>query len=349
MPCLFVIVKTFLKEKKLSNRILIIQTASLGDVILSAALAETLHHAFAGASIDYLVKKGYESLFTGHPFINEVLVWDKKKNKYLNMLSIIRKVRRKRYDAVINVQRFASSGLITALSGSPVRSGFSKNPFSFTFTHKSIHLISATGKSEHEIDRNHRLIGFMKEMVRLRPVLYPGKSDFAKIAPWSQGSYITISPASLWYTKQYPVHKWIQLINNIPGSIGVILLGSDADSTLCRLISDGVHRGNLKILAGELSFLQSAALMQKAVMNYVNDSAPQHMASSVNAPVTTVYCSTVPEYGFGPLSDDSMVIETGEKLECRPCGLHGWQQCPKGHFRCAESINIQQLLNRINL
>jgi len=87
--------------------------------------------------------------------------------------------------------------------------------------------------------------------------------------------------------------------------------------------------------------------MQQAEMNFVNDSAPQHMASSVNAPVTAIFCSTVPAFGFGPVSDNAVVIETKDKLNCRPCGLHGWQKCPEGHFNCAESITTQQLLNRI--
>lgn len=329
------------------NRILIIQTASLGDVILSAALAETLHHAYPEAAIDLLLKKGYESLFAGHPFLNEVLIWDKKHKKYRNLLSVIMKVRRKRYDAVINVQRFATSGLITALSGSPLRSGFSKNPLSFTFSHKVLHRISATDNGEHEIDRNHRLIGFLVESNRLKPALYPAEDDRGFIKQWVSRQYITISPASLWYTKQYPAHKWIEFINNIRDGISVILLGSEADKELCGMISASVNKGNITNLAGKLSFLQSAALMQKAIMNFVNDSAPQHMASSVNAPVTAVFCSTVPQFGFGPLSDDAEVIETSENLDCRPCGLHGWMECPEGHFKCAETISTQRLLNRI--
>ena len=48
--------------------------------------------------------------------------------------------------------------------------------------------------------------------------------------------------------------------------------------------------------------------MKDAKMNYVNDSAPMHIASAVNAPVTAVFCSTVPEFGFGPLSDVSIIV-----------------------------------------
>jgi heptosyltransferase-2 len=74
-----------------------------------------------------------------------------------------------------------------------------------------------------------------------------------------------------------------------------------------------------------------------------------HLASAVNAPVTAVYCSTTPAFGFGPLSDDSAVVEAIPAPECRPCGLHGYRQCPEGHFKCAETIKTEQLLSRIGL
>ncbi|HDO06155.1 MAG TPA: glycosyltransferase family 9 protein, partial [Bacteroidetes bacterium] len=79
-------------------------------------------------------------------------------------------------------------------------------------------------------------------------------------------------------------------------------------------------------------------------MNYTNDSAPTHLASAMNAPVAAIFCSTVPEFGFGPLSATSFVIQTTENLFCRPCGLHGKKVCPKKHFKCAETIELKQLL-----
>jgi heptosyltransferase-2 len=87
--------------------------------------------------------------------------------------------------------------------------------------------------------------------------------------------------------------------------------------------------------------------MKEAAMNYVNDSAPMHFASAVNAPVTAVYCSTIPAFGFGPLSDKSFIVEIEEPLDCRPCGLHGYRACPRGHFHCAYKIQEVQLLQTL--
>ena len=84
-------------------------------------------------------------------------------------------------------------------------------------------------------------------------------------------------------------------------------------------------------------------------MNYVNDSAPMHFASAMDAPVAAIYCSTVPSFGFGPLSTQSYIIEVHEQLACRPCGLHGKAACPLGHFNCARLIHAQQLLSVLPL
>ena len=106
---------------------LIIQTAFLGDVILATALVEKLRHFFPEMAIDFLLRKGNEPLFTGHPHLRNVLVWDKKTGKYTNWLQLLFGIRRSRYDLVLNLQRFASTGFLTALSGAKRTVGFDKN------------------------------------------------------------------------------------------------------------------------------------------------------------------------------------------------------------------------------
>lgn len=114
------------------KKILVIQTASIGDVILATPVIGTLHQNFPAAGIDILVKKGNETLFRDHPWLHQVVTWDKSA-KYKDLFRIIRRIRGEQYDLVINIQRFASSGLITVLSKAVMTIGFSKNPFSYFF------------------------------------------------------------------------------------------------------------------------------------------------------------------------------------------------------------------------
>jgi heptosyltransferase II len=324
------------------KRVLIIQTAFLGDVILATALAETLHHIYPDAEIDILVKIQYASVFDHHPFLHEVLTLNKSKGKFSELRALLRKIRGNSYDAVINVHRFFSSGFLTAFSGATIRSGFSKNPLSMFFTHKAQHSINNT----HETERNLRLLSFAGIDKTLMPALYPSESDFKYTSHFKEKPYICIAPASVWATKQYPYEQWVEFIKLLPTELIVYLIGGPDDDSLClKIKSESGHPGAVS-LSGKLSLLQTTALMKDALMNYVNDSAPLHLTSAANAPVTAIFCSTAPSFGFGPLSTDALIVETLDDLICRPCGLHGHQQCPEKHFDCAYTIDIQRLTNR---
>ena len=328
------------------KKILVIQTAFIGDVVLATALIEKLIQYFPDAKIDMLVRKGNESLLQNSPHLNSVLIWNKKEGKVANLLKMLKKIKSTKYDKVINLQRFFATGFLTAFSGADEKIGFDKNPLSFLYTSKIPHIIGGENP-KHETERNNNLIAPFTDNIPARPKLYPSKNDFDFVAGYSKTNFITVTPSSVWFTKQYPITKWIEFINEIPSELKIYLLGGKDNFSDCNEIKEKSENKNVEILAGKLSFLQSAALMSKAKMNFVNDSAPLHFASAMNAPVTAVFCSTIPAFGYTPLSDKSFIIETKENLACRPCGLHGKKACPLGHFKCAYTIETQQLLNTI--
>ncbi len=333
------------------KKILIIQTAFIGDVILATSLLEKLHFHYPDAQIDFLLRKGNESLLFEHPFLNKMIVWDKKQNKILNLFTIIKNIRKEKYDVIVNVQRFFSSGLFTVLGNAKKTIGFDKNPLSMFFSTKIKHKINDNNQHFlHEIERNNCLIEAITDLKIVKPKLYPTNNDVESVSFYKKNHYICIAPASVWFTKQYPMGKWIDLINNIDQSYTIFLLGSKSDKVLCNSIIEKVvpSKQNLVInLSGELNFLQSASLMKDAVINFVNDSGPLHIASAVNANVVAIFCSTIPSFGFGPLSDKSFIAENNDNLKCRPCGLHGYKQCPEKHFKCALEIDTKHLVNII--
>ena len=330
------------------QKFLVIQTAFIGDVVLATGIVEKLHAYFPEAEIDFLVRKGNEGLLSSHPYLHEVLVWNKKDGKIKDLRRLLHIIRGRQYDKVINVQRFAATGILTAFSGATEKIGFDKNPLSALFTTRIKHVISTSHQPKHEIERNNDLVAPFTDQVVFKPRLYPSHNDYASVQPYKQAPYICVAPSSVWFTKQYPAAKWISFIQQLPANLAVYLLGAPSDAALCDAIIAAVAGRNTFNLCGKLSFLQSAALMKDARMNYVNDSAPMHFASAVNAPVTAVYCSTLPSFGFGPVSDASFVVETNEPLACRPCGLHGRKACPLGHFKCAFTIQEQQLLDTMS-
>jgi heptosyltransferase-2 len=316
-------------------KFLIIQTAFIGDVILATPVIEKINSNFPGSRIDFMLRKGNESLFENHPFLGKIYVWDKKDEKYSKLFALLKEIRKEQYDYVINLQRFLATGVLTALSKGKVKIGFNKNPLSVFFTKRYPHIIDLERGNSHEIDRNLSLLNsVIKNNDRYLPRLYPSQTDLENIP---QTSYITISPTSVWFTKQYPAKNWIGLINEVPQKYTVYLLGGKGDFDACEAIREScVNKEHVVNLAGKLSFLQSASYMKSAMMNYVNDSAPLHIASSMGAPVTAVFCSTTPRFGFGPLHSNSRVAEADPEPPCKPCGLHGYKVCPLGHFKCSD-------------
>lgn len=324
----------------LHKNILVIQTAFIGDAILASSVLEKLHLFFPQAKISVLVRKGNETLYQEHPFLHQLLVWNKKEGKYKSLFKLLKQIRKEKFDTVINLHRFASSGFLTAFSKANYTAGYDKNPFSFLFNVKAKHKI---GDGRHEIERYNDLIESITDKTVAKPKLYPTYKQFQKIESYTATPFVTMAPSSVWFTKQLPKHKWVELCSSIPHELTIYLLGAPNDKALCEEIKSQSSHPSIKILAGELALLESCELMKHAKMNYVNDSGPLHLASAGNSPTTAFFCSTIPAYGFYPLSKTSTVIEV-QGLDCKPCGLHGYKACPKSHFKCGNNMEIKKLL-----
>jgi ADP-heptose:LPS heptosyltransferase len=322
-------------------KFLIIQTANIGDVILATSLVEKIKSKFPSATIDFLLKKGNEELLLHNPHIDHVFLWDKSLGNVWGVLKATSQLRGKTYNYVINCQRRSVAGILTRFSRADFRIGFKRSAFSVFLNHKArYHVIDGI----HEIERNQELINFLTDNQPSMPKLYPSKENFGRIAAYSVGKYICIAPASKWFTKQFPAEKWEEFINCTDPKIKVYLIGSESESAYCEAIAEKCKHPHVFNLAGRLHLLDVAALMKNARMNYVNDSAPLHIASAVNANVKVVFCCTMPQFGFGPLSDHSEIIETDEPLACRPCSAKGLKACPEKHFKCAWTIDVKKLL-----
>lgn len=330
------------------KRILIIQTAFIGDVILATSLIESTKLAYPNAQIDFLLRAGNESLLTDNPHIHEILIWNKKSAKVRGLIKLLWRIRKTKYDAVLNIQRFFNAGLLTALSGARIRIGFHTNPLSRFFTKKIIHKIPHQTRDGffHEVQRNHQLLsGLTNDPIpkakEIPPKLYFNQKQSDKVRALDINSpYFVLAPSSVWFTKQWQKSKWIELIDKLKSQGEVILIGGPDDHDYLESLGEDTIN-----LAGKLSLVESALLMKDSQRVFVNDSAPLHLASSVNAKTTAIFCSTVPDFGYTPLSIDSCLVQR-ERLECMPCGLHGKASCPLGHFRCSEDISVEEVLSK---
>lgn len=337
-----------------SKTILIIQTAFIGDTILASQFARAVKDLYPQSTIHFFLRKGNETVIQGLSSIDKVWVWDKQGGKTKNLMKLISELREIRFDMVFNLHRHFNSGLVSSLMKSKIKIGFKENPLSFFYTHTVNHLIPhrTLNGHLHEVQRNLQLLqaavptfDIADNAKNYKPELPLLQKHFDKISVFSHGTYFVIAPASVWFTKAWSEHKYRSLTEELVKHGKVFFIGAGTDKDLCDRIRSGLD--NTENLCGQLNLLESAALMKCATRVFVNDSAPLHLASCVNAKTTAIFCSTIQEFGYTPLADDSVVVDVGNQLSCRPCGLHGYKACPLGHFKCSEEIDVRSVLNTI--
>jgi heptosyltransferase-2 len=342
-------------------KILIIQTAYLGDVILTLPVVQNIKKQLPGAEIDFLCIPQTEAVLQNNPYIRELIVYDKRgKKKFSKLKNIISRVRESKYNIVISPHRSFRSALITHFSGAGLIAGFDKNSMSGLLTHRVGYI-----KNTHEILRNLELIkavpgiSLTKENQVLKPELFPSDEDTEAVKkflaphfyPPQAGKHSThskhlvaLAPCSKWFTKQLTVNKTIEIISGlIKSGYNVVLIGGNEDAPFCKNVEGEVSSTNLLNLCGKLTPLQSEVVIRKSACLVSVDSAAAHLGASTDTPVVQVYGSTVPAFGFYPLTSKSVIIEN-KMLACRPCTDHGRNSCPLKHFKCIEELDVNKII-----
>lgn len=344
---------------KLNPKILIIQTAYLGDVILTLPVVQNIKKQLPEAEIDFMSIPQTEDVLKNNPHISNLVVYDKRgKSKFANLREIISKVRKSKYNIIVSPHRSFRSALITHFSGAKIRIGFNRNSISNLLTHRVTYLNNA-----HEIFRNLELvkaipgINLTPENQILKPELFPSKEDEKYIAnildsehsihsmhsTHSTGS-IVLAPCSKWYTKQLTKSKSAEIIRSLnKAGFTVILIGGKDDKVYCDDLEKELSGSRLVNLCGKLTPLQSKAVIEKSECMISVDSAAAHIGASTGTPVVQIYGSTVPVFGFYPLTSKNVIIEN-RTLSCRPCTNHGRNSCPLKHFKCIDELDALSIV-----
>ena len=331
------------------NDILVVQTAFIGDVILTLPLVQALKGP--SASIDVMVIPRSAELLANHPAIREVIVFDKRGRDSgpAGVLKMARDLRRRKYDAAFVPHRSLRSAALVRLSGIRRRIGFDTSAGSFLFT-DTVHYQPAL----HEVDRCLSLLGVMGIPQRERPLpsLFPSSKDRSEVDEFfresgltGESSLVGIAPGTVWNTKRWPEDRFAGLVAECRAAgLSVVLIGGREDAPLCERICRS--ESGLSSAAGRLTLLQSAELIRRCRVLVSNDSAPMHLAVAMRTPVVALFGATVPEYGFAPYGHRDVVLET-TGLSCRPCSVHGGDRCPIGTFECMMNISSATVFEKV--
>ncbi len=335
------------------ERILVFQTAFIGDVILTTPMIQVLCRDRKNVEVDVVAVPAGASILANHPDVHSVHVYDKKgKDRgLLAALSLIRTLRRGGYDVAIIPHRSLRSGLICFLAGIPRRIGFSTSAAKMFMTD-----VLEYRPDRHEVERSMSLLAPLQIPFEIDlPRLYPSSADRDAIdkllhahSTTAPLNMIAIAPGSEWVTKRWLAEGYINLAKQLlDEQFSVVLIGGKSDLVLCREIESAVGNSRLINAAGELSLLQSAELIRRCKVIVSNDSAPMHIGVAMHTPVVTIFGATVPEFGFAPLGEHDVVVQT-MGLACRPCSIHGGNACPIKTFVCMRDISSDRVLEQVH-
>ena len=322
------------------KKILVIQTAFPGDAILTLPLIQELRKKRPEYLIDVLCIPLTAEIFSASPHVNSVIPFDKRGNQksLFAFIRFVKQLRSNNYEVVYSPHRSLRSALISLNLSAKETYGFENSSLKFAFK-KTVKY----DPTAHEVKRNLEFIGgdYTADKWRIIPEINVPAESKKKVQQFFSenkiDNFITIAPGSVWETKIYPVEYFKQLINHfISRKYQIVLVGGIKDKVLC----DELKKDNeevVHIAAGEFSFIETIELLKSTSLLICNDSAPTHLGMCADIPVLTIYCSTVPLFGFYPYNTKSDYISY-DNLICKPCGIHGYSNCPIGTFDCAKLL-----------
>jgi heptosyltransferase II len=322
------------------EKILVVQTAFLGDAILTLPMIQKLHLKFTGCSISVVCIPSTEDIFNSSPVIDHVFVYDKrgKQKSLLSFFRFAKFLKSQSFTRVYSPHKSLRSTLLVFLSKVEKTFGFDNASMSFLYMVKKTY-----HKNVHEVARNLDLIGYntSDENWKILPEINISETEKEKISKiildHNLSDFIVVAPASVWATKVYPKEYFAEVIKSlINKKISVVLIGSKEDRGLCNELACQFN-SNVISLAGELTIDESIELIRNAKLIVSNDSAPTHMGMIANIPTLTIYCSTISSFGFYPYNKKSSFLSYDD-LKCKPCGIHGHSKCPIKTYDCAHKL-----------
>jgi heptosyltransferase-2 len=325
---------------------LVIQTAFLGDVILSTGLLSALADRYG--PVDVVTTPAAAPLLETHPAVGSVVPYDKHgaDRGVDGFFRLVRTLKARGYARAFLPHLSLRSALLARLAGIAERIGFAGGPGSWIYTRRvPVPLDGHDAERQLALATDGQRDGGT-EGRRARIGLGITDADRAAAAAWLDkrgiaDGFVALAPGSIWGTKRWP--GYAELVTRLEGPV-VVIGGPDDASLAAQVAGAAPHRAHSA--AGELSLRASAALLERARVLVTNDSAPLHLAGAVGTPVVAIFGPTVPSFGFGPRGAGDRVIQRDE-LACRPCSRHGPQVCPLGHHRCMQEIAVEQVWNAV--
>ena len=330
-------------------RILVLQTAFLGDVVLTTPLFATIKRNMPDATISCIIRPEWKPVLEHSKHVDELICFDKhgKEKGFFNNLKFTMALRKKKFDVALCPHPSFRSGLILQMAKIPKRVGFDDAAGRMFFNYKV-----NRDKKDHEVQRVLSLcrpIGIEKKNWEKTLHISPDPTidPDALLEPLGiDGKEVVVGvhPGSVWSTKRWIPEKFARVCQVVAErGFKVLVFGSKDEKSLVDRIVNEAQNDAVSACTG-LTLAELISVFDKKVIVYItNDSGPMHIACALGKPVVAIFGSTVPEQGYAPTSELSAVAQV-DRLSCRPCGPHGHDHCPEGHFDCMKKLEPETVL-----
>jgi ADP-heptose:LPS heptosyltransferase len=321
------------------QKFLVIQTAFIGDAVLTLPMIQELKRQNSGSLVDVLCTPVTKEIFASSASVNKVISIDKRgeHRTIASLYKLSKEISSAGYTDIYSAHRSFRSALIVLFSNVRNTTGFENSSFNFVYKN-----LVKYNNTHHEVSRNLELIGFdtSSEEWKILPEVKAEPESIAKVKSFKNRynleNYIVIAPASVWNTKAYPIDYFKAVAEYfLREKYKVVLIGGAKDKDSF----EGFNECGAELIsaAGEFSLIESVELLRGSKLLISNDSAPTHLGLCADIPILTLYCSTVPAFGFYPYSPKSFYLSI-DGLKCKPCGIHGKNECPLKTFECGKKL-----------
>jgi lipopolysaccharide heptosyltransferase I len=312
-------------------RILIVKPSSLGDVVHALPTVHLIRQQFAQARISWLLNDSLASLLKRCRIIDEVIEFPR--HNWRKLSALVGRLRRERFDLVLDLQGLLRSGWMTWVTRAPRRIGLSDAREGSRLFYNEIV----------RVPRSHAVERYLCAARHLGcqdgPIEFPlGSSDADRhyvdqLLTRHVSSLIAINPSARWETKLWGIESFRALIDRLPRD-RVVLTGAASEAEwINRLANDCCS------VAGKTDLAQLAELYRRCAVVITNDSGPMHVAAAVGTPVVAIFGPTDPAL-TGPYGKQHVVLRAG--IPCSPCLKDHCTHTPR--MECMEKVTVEQVL-----
>ena len=339
------------------KKVLIIRLSSLGDVIFTVPMAKQLKKN--GYEVGWIVsEKGIDIVkdnpSVDHAYLCPLQKWKKKGfsiSNFLEFLSILKEVRKEKYDIAIDCQQMFKS-LYWMLTCGAKRRITIKGAREFADFGGNEHIPNPykSDFSVHAVEMNYaflRYLGIEPDGVEF--TLPPSTKEIVeKVDKLLENldkskPVVVISPATTWRLKHWDKDNWKQVVKYLEDKCSLVFTGTENDKELISYISGDKYLN----LAGKTNVKELKEVFSRANLVMAPDSGSAHVAWATGKPAVIAIFTCTPPSLFGPYGNSEKYFAVNGKLDCQPCFT---RNCPKLNDKdtCLKHPTPQEIINIVN-